>query len=317
MFLLAVLAILIGILLGLLGGGGSILTVPVLVYLAGLSTKSAIVTSLVLVCITSSIAVVNHARAGRVCWKTGVTFGLAGMGGAFAGGRVAAYIPDPILLVLFASVMLAASAAMLRNKKSQESTRLAGEKLCPQNLPVAAILFDGVLVGLITGLVGVGGGFLLVPALNYLAGLPMHAAIGTSLFIIVIQALAALAGHANHFEINVPLTVLVTSCAIVGSFIGSQLSGKISSSHLKRGFGVFVFFLGSFLLYKEINQQIINQIKQLLIERQEFIFGALSLIVVLSLYRLWSWLHSVKNLSPTATAQTFSQCRTHFIDDVD
>jgi uncharacterized membrane protein YfcA len=309
--LLAALAILIGILLGLLGGGGSILTVPVLVYLAGLSTKSAIVTSLVVVCITSFIAVVNHAKAGRVCWKTGTTFGMAGMAGAFMGGRIAAYIPDPILLVLFASVMLAASLAMIRNKKGKESTRQVGEPLCPQNLPVAAILFDGLLVGLITGLVGVGGGFLLVPALNYLAGLPMHAAIGTSLFIIVIQAIAALAGHASHFEINLPLTALVTGCAIMGSFIGSQLSGKISSEYLKRGFGIFVFLLGSFLLYKEVNQQITAQIQQLLIERREFILGAVSLLLVLSLYRLWSWLHSDDILA----SQSAAQCQTHFFDD--
>jgi uncharacterized membrane protein YfcA len=316
MILLSALAIIIGILLGLLGGGGSILTVPVLVYLAGLSTKSAIVTSLVVVCITSSIAVVNHARAGRVCWKTGITFGLAGMGGAFMGGRVAAYIPDPILLVLFAIVMLASSLAMLRKKKDQDAAQ-AGDKLCPQNLPVAAILFDGVLVGLITGLVGVGGGFLLVPALNYLAGLPMHAAIGTSLFIIVIQALAALAGHANHFEIDLPLTALVTSCAIAGSFIGSKLSGKISSKHLKRGFGLFVFFLGSALLYKEINRQIISQMEQLLIEKQEFLLGALSLLVFLSLYRLWSWLHSVKNISQNVAVQKFSQCQTSLTEPRD
>lgn len=317
MLLVAVLAILIGILLGLLGGGGSILTVPVLVYLADLSTRSAIVTSLVVVCITSFIAVLNHAKAGRVCWKTGITFGLAGMGGAFIGGRIAAYIPDPILLVLFASVMLVASLAMLRNKPGKDSIRQAGEKLCPQNLPVAAILFDGLLVGLITGLVGVGGGFLLVPALNYLAGLPMHAAIGTSLFIIVIQALAALAGHANHFQIDLPLTVLVTCCAVAGSFIGSQLSGKISSRQLKRGFGVFVFLLGCFLLYKEINQQILAQIQQLLSERREFIFGALSLLLLLSFYRLWSWLHSGENLKQSKNIQTGSQCRTCTDDDVD
>jgi uncharacterized membrane protein YfcA len=311
--LLAGLAIVIGILLGLLGGGGSILTVPVLVYLAGLSTKSAIITSLVVVGITSFIAVINHAKAGRVCWKTGITFGLAGMGGAFIGGRIAAYIPDPILLILFASVMLAAAFAMLRNKKTQPSTRQVGDRLCPQNLPVAAILFDGLLVGLITGLVGVGGGFLLVPALNYLAGLPMHAAIGTSLFIIVIQAVAALAGHASHFAIDVPLTGLVTSCAIIGSFMGSKLSGKISSLHLKRGFGVFVFFLGSFLLYKEINQQILDQIERLLIERREFIFGALSLLGILSGYRLWSWLHSGKNI---AESDPFPQCQTHITDKI-
>jgi uncharacterized membrane protein YfcA len=315
MALLAAFALLIGILLGLLGGGGSILTVPVLVYLADLSTKSAIVTSLVVVCITSFIAVINHAKAGRVCWKTGVTFGLAGMGGAFLGGRISAYIPDPILLVLFASVMLAASLAMLSSKKGQDSIVQIGGKLCPQHLPVAAILFDGLLVGLITGLVGVGGGFLLVPALNYLAGLPMRAAIGTSLFIIVIQSLAALAGHANHFELNVPLTALVTSCAIVGSFVGSQFSGKISSFVLKRSFGIFVFFLGCFLLYKEINQPIISQISALLLERQEFILGMLSFLMLLLLYRLWSWLHLVKKMDTQTITQTVLHCQTAFTDE--
>jgi uncharacterized membrane protein YfcA len=314
MIFLAALAIIIGILLGLLGGGGSILTVPVLVYLAGLSTKSAIITSLVVVCITSSIAAINHARAGRVCWKTGLIFGVAGMGGAFVGGRIAAFIPDPILLVLFACVMLAASFAMLRNRKKQEPTRQVGDKLCPENLPVAAILFDGLLVGLITGLVGVGGGFLLVPALNYLAGLPMHAAIGTSLFIIAIQAVAALAGHASHFEINLPLTALVTSCAIVGSFIGAQFSGKISTRNLKRGFGIFVFLLGCFLLYKEINPKMIAQMVELFKQGREFILGALSFLLLLCLYRLWSWLHSSDNMPTEETPSTFSQCKTSFKD---
>ncbi len=293
MWLLGILSVLIGILLGLLGGGGSILTVPVLVYFAELSTKAAIVTSLVVVCITSAIAVIKHAREGRVCWKTGLTFGSAGMVGAFLGGRIAAYIPDPVLLVLFAAVMLVASLAMLRNKKEKVAEHKPAGALCPQDLPIAAILFDGVLVGLITGLVGVGGGFLLVPALNYLAGLPIRAAIGTSLFIIVMQALAALAGHASHLELNPSLTALVTACAIAGSFMGAHFSAKVSSSHLKRGFGVFVFCLGCFLLYKEINQQILAQFVQLFMAHREFILGATSIIGSLLLYRLWSWLHKL------------------------
>nr|WP_305907031.1 sulfite exporter TauE/SafE family protein [Methylomarinum sp. Ch1-1]MDP4519748.1 sulfite exporter TauE/SafE family protein [Methylomarinum sp. Ch1-1] len=159
------------------------------------------------------------------------------------------------------------------------------------NLPVSAILFDGVLVGLVTGLIGVGGGFLLVPALALLAGLPIQAAIGTSLFIIVLQSLAALAGHANHMSINIELTLLVTSCAVFGSLIGGQLTKIIDSQYLKRGFGVFVFLLGSFLLYQEISAELIAQIKQLLIEHKEFIKGASTIIVTLMLYRLWSRLH--------------------------
>jgi uncharacterized membrane protein YfcA len=239
------------------------------------------------------------------------------MGGAFIGGRAAAHIPDSVLLVLFASVMLAASLAMLRSNKTQLSTRQVGDRLCPQNLPVAAILFDGLLVGLITGLVGVGGGFLLVPALNYLAGLPIHAAIGTSLFIIVIQAVAALAGHASHFQIDWSLTALVTGCAVMGSVIGSRLSGQISSHYLKRGFGIFVFLLGSFLLYKELNQAMVSQIEQLLREKREFILGALSLLAVLSVYRLWSWLHSGRNFQQNLEAQACSQCQTHLGDSVE
>lgn len=291
MSLIIGLSIVIGILLGLLGGGGSILTVPVLVYLAGLSAKNAIVTSLIVVCITCAIAVTNYARRRLVCWKTGITFGVAGMLGAFIGGRLSAYIPDPILLVLFASVMMIASIAMIRNKGSNKTENNCGDNFCPINLPVSAILFDGILVGLVTGLIGVGGGFLLVPALTLLAGLPIQAAIGTSLFIIVLQSMAALAGHANHMDINPDLTALVTVCAVSGSFIGSSLAKVINSRYLKRGFGIFVFFLGSFLLYQEMSAELIEQIKQLIIEHKEFIKGALTIIITLMFYRLWAWLH--------------------------
>ena len=291
MSLIIGLSVVIGILLGLLGGGGSILTVPVLVYLADLSAKSAIITSLIVVCITSAIAVISYARRRLVCWKTGITFGVAGMLGAFIGGRLSAYIPGPILLVLFASVMLLASVAMIRNKTDNKTENNCGDNFCPLNLPVSAILFDGVLVGLVTGLIGVGGGFLLVPALTLLAGLPVQAAIGTSLFIIVLQSMAALAGHANHMDINPDLTALVTVCAVSGSFIGSSLSKVINNHYLKRGFGIFVFSLGSFLLYQELSAELIEQIKQLIIEHKEFIKGALTIIVTLMFYRLWAWLH--------------------------
>ncbi|MCK4840776.1 MAG: sulfite exporter TauE/SafE family protein [Methylococcales bacterium] len=294
MAILIALATVIGILLGLLGGGGSILTVPVLVYLTDLSTKSAIITSLIVVCLTSSIAVINYARAKKVCWKTGSTFGAAGMIGAFIGGRISAYVPDPILLVLFAMVMVIASIAMFKDKKADnDATPCLELNFCPMNLPVSAILFDGLLVGLVTGLVGVGGGFLLVPALTLLAGLPIQSAIGTSLFIIVLQSAAALAGHANHMAIDIELTSLVTGCAIVGSFIGSNLSGKINAVYLKKGFGGFVFCLGSFLLYREMTPALISQIEQLIIEHQNFLTGALTIATTLMLYRLWTWLHSL------------------------
>ncbi|WP_036253590.1 sulfite exporter TauE/SafE family protein [Methylobacter sp. BBA5.1] len=296
MLLLIALSLLIGVLLGLLGGGGSILTVPVLVYLADLSAKNAIVTSLIVVCLTSFIAVINHARNGRVCWATGLAFGLSGMIGAFLGGRLTTYVPDSLLLVLFAVIMLAASVPMLRaNKIRNLPPAPASTKPCPRHLPLIALAFDGFLVGLMTGLLGVGGGFLMVPALNNLAGLPIHAAIGTSLFIMVIQSAAALAGHASHMTVDLFLTTLVAAFAITGSFIGSSLSGKIPGRHLKRGFGLFVFGLGCFLLYREINQPMIAQIKDLAIRYQDFILGASTILAILLFYRLWLWAHTAKN----------------------
>ena len=293
--ILTLLATIVGILLGLLGGGGSILTVPILVYLVDMPAKSAIVTSLVVVGITSLIAVFNHARHDRVCWKTGFVFGLAGMLGAYMGGQAAAFIPGTVLLVLFAVVMLAAALAMLRNRQSPKKAAMTSDsQFCPMQLAFLPIIFDGFLVGLITGLVGVGGGFLLVPALNHLAGLPMHAAIGTSLFIITLQSAAALAGHAGHLNIDLQLTELFTVCAVFGSFIGSALSGKISSRYLKQGFGVFVLLLGCFLLYREVNHETLAQIHTLIQENRQFMFGAATVIIVSLLYRLWLWVHNLQ-----------------------
>jgi uncharacterized membrane protein YfcA len=293
MALLIFLSTCIGLLLGLLGGGGSILTVPALVYLTELTTKSAITTSLIVVGLTSSITVINYARMGLVCWKTGITFGLAGMVGAFTGGKMAAYIPDNILLLLFTLVMLASSFSMLR-KRIQKSDSNGTDHLCPLDLPLAAILFDGLLVGLITGLVGVGGGFLLVPALNVLAGLPIQSAIGTSLFIIVMQSSAALLGHLSHMQINVELTATITAFAILGSFIGTRLSRILPALLLKKMFGIFVLLLGCFLLYQEMSLELIKQSHALILKYQEFLTGAITILLILWLYRLWSWLHQLQ-----------------------
>jgi uncharacterized membrane protein YfcA len=293
MYSLAGIAVLIGVLLGLLGGGGSILTVPVLVYLAGIAVKDAIVTSLIVVGITSSIAVIGHARKKRVCWKTGIVFGFAGMVGAFLGGRLTAFIPDAVLLVLFALVMLSAASAMLGNKRIKAAVRLPGEPFCPVDLPIPAILFDGFMVGMITGLVGVGGGFLLVPALNYLAGLPIQAAIGTSLLIIALQSAAALVGHASHFTPDWSLTGFFTAFAVLGSFIGNALSAKVSGPYLKKSFGVFVLALGFFLLFRETDAVMLRQIEALFLEHRKFILGMLSSLLLILVYRLWVWVHTL------------------------
>jgi len=240
------LATVIGISLGLLGGGGSILAVPLLVYVADLPAKEAIATSLLVVGATSAVAVLPHARAGRVRWRTGLIFGLAGMTGAYAGGRLAAYIPAGILLTGFALMMLATAAAMLRGRRG------AGNKPVPQELPVPRVIADGIVVGLVTGLVGAGGGFLVVPALALLGGLPMPVAVGTSLLVIAMKSFAGFAGYLSGVDINWPLAAAVTAAAILGSLAGGRLAGRIREDLLRKAFGWFVVAMGVFVLAQQL-----------------------------------------------------------------
>ena len=208
------LAVFVGIALGLLGGGGSILTVPLLAYVAGMEPKHAIAMSLLVVGVTSAIAAITHARAGRVRWRIAVLFGLVAMAGAYAGGRLARFIPGTVLLVAFAVIMIAAGLAMLRGRK--DTTGADGD----QRLPVVRIALLGMAVGLISGLVGAGGGFLLVPALALLGGLPMPIAVGTSLVVIAMQSFAGFAGHLASEQIDWRLAAFITAAAVVGALIG-------------------------------------------------------------------------------------------------
>jgi len=288
----AIFAVCIGLLLGLLGGGGSILTVPVLVFTLNFSAKDAIVTSLIIVAITSAIAMISHARKGCVCWKTGLTFSVTGVMGAFLGGRISASIPDDILLLLFAIVMLIASFYMLRSKSSETINKPVTDRLCPDELPFLAIFFDGFMVGVITGLVGVGGGFLLVPALSFLVGLPIHAAIGTSLLIITLQSIAALVGHANAINFDPKIVALFSVLAVIGSLIGSHLTQKISSQHLKKAFGIFVLLIACFMIYKDFNQEMIHTIRELYFAHKEFILGAITMIIAYIFYQIRIMIHT-------------------------
>ena len=183
------LAVFVGIALGLLGGGGSILTVPLLAYVAGMDAKQAIATSLLVVGVTSAVGAISHARAGRVQWRTGLIFGGAGMAGAYLGGILARFIPGTVLLIGFALMMIATAIAMLRGRK----TVAAGDTT--HRMPVPKIVAEGLVVGLVTGLVGAGGGFLVVPALALLGGLPMPIAVGTSLIVIAMKSFAGLGGY--------------------------------------------------------------------------------------------------------------------------
>lgn len=241
-WLTLVLAVVVGITLGLFGGGGSILTVPLLIYVTGLETKEAIATSLVVVGATAIGALGQHARAGRVEWRTGLIFASTAMVGAYAGGLIGPMVPDVVLLVGFALMMLATAIAMIRGRKAQAPS---AER---RKTPVLLVLVEGVVVGLVTGIVGAGGGFLVVPALVLLGGLPMATAVGTSLLVIALKSFAALAGYLTAVQIDWGLAAAVTALALVGSVIGGWLAGRIDPDRLRKGFGVFVLAMAVFVL---------------------------------------------------------------------
>ncbi|GAB2928077.1 sulfite exporter TauE/SafE family protein [Micromonospora polyrhachis] len=247
------LAVLIGVSLGLLGGGGSILAVPLLVYVAGLEAKEAIATSLLVVGVTSAVAVLPHARAGRIRWRTGLIFGLAGMVGAYGGGRLAALIPAGILLTGFALMMLATATAMIRGRRRAEGATAEATS----ELPLLRVVADGVVVGLATGLVGAGGGFLVVPALALLGGLPMPIAVGTSLVVIAMKSFAGLAGYLSSVQIDWGLAGAVTVAAVVGSLLGGRLAGRIPENVLRRMFGWFVVVMGVFVLAQQVPRPVL------------------------------------------------------------
>jgi hypothetical protein len=241
----ALLSIAVGLIVGLLGGGGSILTVPMLVYVLKVEAEQAVATSLLLVFATSAVGVAAHAGAGSVRWPAGLAFGLSGMAGAAAGGQLARWVPGFWLLLLFALVMLATAAGMLLRREQAAPP-------VPPPLRIGRVLPIGVGVGLVSGLVGAGGGFLIVPALTLLAGLTMREAIGTSLLVLALQSGAGFVSHLSHTPIEWRLALLVTSTATAGSLLGARLSRRIHPARLRRGFAVLVLAMGVFMLGKQL-----------------------------------------------------------------
>lgn len=226
----------IGLSLGLLGGGGSILTVPVLHYVLGVPAHDAIAGSLLVVAATSAVALVPHARAGRVQWRHGLVLGPASMLGAYAGGRVNALVPARLLIAAFALVMIVAGAAMLARARRPLRAR-------PDAAP-GTLLAIGLGVGALTGTLGAGGGFLIVPALVLAGGLAMRDAVGTSLLVIAMSSLAALAGTASHAHIAADVVGPVAALALLGCAGGVWLGRRLSAVQLQQGFAGFVIVFG-------------------------------------------------------------------------
>lgn len=240
------LALPMGLVVGLLGGGGSILTLPILVYALGLGTREAIATSLLVVGLASAVSMVQHARAGDVRFRLGLIFGLLAMLGAYLGGTLAAYVPGQILILMFISLMLITAAAMLRSKPGHQQVQRAAR----QPISLGKIALEGLFIGGITGMVGAGGGFLVVPALVLFARLDMRAAIGTSLFIITMNAFAGLAGHLSHTAIDIKLALAIAIPAIVASFLGACLSHRSDPQRLRTWFAYLVLTMAVFMLYR-------------------------------------------------------------------
>ncbi|NGP87672.1 sulfite exporter TauE/SafE family protein [Fodinibius halophilus] len=246
-------ALLVGLSLGLLGSGGSILTVPVLIYLADEPEKVAIAESLGIVGAISFAGFIPYALKKQVHWRSVILFGLPGMAGTYGGAIIAGYVTGTFQLLLFALVMIVAAVMMFRDNK--ERIHIDGEPKVTHAW--WKIIIEGLAVGILTGLVGVGGGFLIVPALVLLGGLPMSLAVGTSLLII---ALKSFSGFYKYVEVlaeldmsmNWELILVFSLIGAVGSLVGKKVSSKISNKKLKKGFAVFLILMGGYISYMNI-----------------------------------------------------------------
>lgn len=232
---------LIGLVLGVLGGGGAILAVPGLVYLLGVDAHAAIAASLAVVAVGAATGLAAHARGGRVCWGTALQLGVTGVVGSWAGAQLGALIPGEKLLALLGAFMLLAAGLMLRRPTVDAAQARTPRWLAP---------LLGLGVGLLTGVFGVGGGFLIVPALTLGLGLPMRLAVGTSLAVIAMNALAGLAGYLGGGVVNWPLTLLVSLGAVGGALAGSRLAGVAPERQLRAGFAAMVAGVALFLIYR-------------------------------------------------------------------
>lgn len=242
--LTVVLAVFVGIALGLLGGGGSTLTVPLLAFVAGLDARHAITTALLVVGVTSAVGSVAHARSGRVQWRAALLLGPTGMAGAYLGGRLALYVPGSISMGVFAVIMIVSATVLLNDRRNAEATT-------EPNLPAVKTAVLGISVGVVSGMTGAGGGFLLVAVLALVGGLALPIAVGTSLVIVTMHCVAALAGRLSGEHVNWQLAVMVTAAAVIGSLIGERMTPKIDPRILRTAFGVLILLMASVVIARE------------------------------------------------------------------
>lgn len=254
-------ALLIGVVLGLIGGGGSILTVPVFVYMFAINPVTATAYSLFVVGLTALVGAFQNIRKGLVDFKTAVVFAIPAFVAVYLTRRfLMPAIPDEILLlgdfiltkniaimVFFALIMLLASWSMIRNKRPEPEK----ETKVVYNYPL--IVVEGFVIGMLTGIVGAGGGFLIIPALVLLAKLPMKKAVATSLLIIAVKSLIGFIGDIETMAIDWNFLMVFSLLSIIGIFVGVKLNHFISGDKLKKAFGWFVFLMAIYILLKEFS----------------------------------------------------------------
>lgn len=242
-FLAVVFGAAIGVAFGLLGGGGSILTVPIFVYALGAEPKPAIAMSLAVVALTSAVGAVGHWRAGNVSVRVGAIFAAVAMIGTFAGTRLSALVPGAVQLVLLAVLMATAAVVMLRGRPNDAAPSSA-------RLGLPALVAAAAGVGTLTGLVGIGGGFLIVPALVAL-GVPMREAVGSSLAIICANALTGFLGLVGHVPVDWRAVALVAAGTAPGIAAGVALQSRVRPRELRRAFAVFLLVVAAYMLWQE------------------------------------------------------------------
>lgn len=255
-------ALLVGLVLGLIGGGGSILTVPIMVYLIGLNPIVATAYSLFVVGVTSVFGAFQNYKKGNVDIKTAIIFAIPAFIVVYLTRRfVVPRIPDVVfmvgdfevtnnifIMVFFAIVMLLASFSMIRGKKNIVSN--TEEEQTKYNYPLIAL--EGTVIGVFAGIVGAGGGFLIIPTLVLLAKLPMKKAVGTSLFVIAVNSLFGFLGDLSNIAIEWTFLLTFTAISILGILLGMYLSKFISGRKLKKGFGYFTLIMAFYIVYKEL-----------------------------------------------------------------
>lgn len=234
-----VLGALIGLVLGALGGGGSILTIPILVYFLGMPTHVAVTASLIIVGMNALVGMVFHYRTGHVRIKRSLLFGLYGLLASYLGARLSSLLPGSILLMLFGLLMLVIALTMLRPKKQVQETTYQAWWM---------ILLGGLGVGFLTGFLGVGGGFLIVPALVLFLGMDMQDAVGSSLVVIAINSASGLLGHLNSGPLPWVEIMLFTLAGLLGLVVGTRLTKRLPAQRLSQLFAAFVLLLALIVL---------------------------------------------------------------------